>query len=128
IQSTPPFHMGAVAEVEILCQRITMPSTGSLDRGSPPNAAGAVEGQDLTRPTSGRLLHCEMALENDLLRTGDAVFPGIQKVAAGLNKGEMRIREQRPKTQAQEIGRWDIIGVEHRDKRLAGASQSGRQR
>src|SRR5258708_5121241 len=127
IQRTPSFHLGAVAEVEILCQRITMPSTGSLDRCSPPNAAGAVERQDLTRPTSGRLLHCEMALENNLLRTGHAVFSGIQKVAAGLNKGETRIREQRPKTQSQEIGGWDIIGVEHRDKRLAGASQSGHQ-
>jgi hypothetical protein len=69
-----------------------------------------------------------MALENNLLRTSHAVFSGIQKVAAGLNKGETRIREQRPKTQSQEIGGWDIIGVEHRDERLAGASQSGRQR
>src|ERR1700726_2343582 len=56
IQGTPSSHLGAVAEVEILGQRITMPSTRSLDRGSPPNAAGAIEGEDLTCPTSRRLL------------------------------------------------------------------------
>jgi hypothetical protein len=45
-----------------------------------------------------------MALQNDLLRTGHAVFSGIQEVASGLNKGETRIAEHRPKTQSQEIG------------------------
>src|SRR3984893_9281711 len=105
-----------------------MPSTRSLDRGSPPNAAGPVERQNLTRPTSRRLLHCEMALENDLLGMCHAVFSGIQKVAAGLHKSETRISEQRPKTEPQEIGGWDIIRVEHRDKRLVGAGESGGQR
>ena len=120
IQGAPSSHLSAVAEVEILCQCITMPSTRSLDRGSPPNAAGAIEWQDLTRPTSRRLLHGEMALENDLLRMCHAVFSGIQKVASGLHKGETRISEQRPKTQSQEIGRRDIIRFEHCDKRLVG--------
>src|SRR3984893_4028704 len=105
-----------------------MPSTRSLDRGSPPNAAGPVERQNLTRPTSRRLLHCEMSLEKGLLRMCHAVFSGIQKIASGLHKGETRISEQRPKTQSQEIGGRNIIRVEHRDKRLAGTSQSGRQR
>src|SRR5690348_8382119 len=101
-----------------------MPSARSFDRRSPPNAAGAIERQDLARPTSCRLLHCEMAFENDLLRTCHAVFLGIQKVAAGLHKGEMRIGEQRPNAQPQEIPGRDIIGIENRDKWLAGASQS----
>jgi hypothetical protein len=69
-----------------------------------------------------------MALENDLLRMCHAVFSGIQKITSGLHKGETRISEQRPKTQSQEIGGRNIIRVEHCDKRLAGASQSGRQR
>ena len=69
-----------------------------------------------------------MALENDLLRMCHAVFPGIQEVASGLHKGETRISEQWPKTESQEIGGRNIIRVEHCDKRLAGASQSGRQR
>src|ERR1700739_2427268 len=68
IQRSPSSHLSAVAEVEILRQRITLPPARSLDRGSPPNAAGAIKWQDLARPTSGRLLHCKMALENDLLR------------------------------------------------------------
>jgi hypothetical protein len=69
-----------------------------------------------------------MALENDLLGMCHAVFSGIQKVAAGLHKSETRISEQRPKTEPQEIGGWDIIRVEHCDKRLAGAGESGGQR
>jgi hypothetical protein len=69
-----------------------------------------------------------MALENDLLGMCHAVFSGIQKVAAGLHKSETRISEQRPKTEPQEIGGWDIIRVEHRYKRLAGAGESGGQR
>src|SRR6516162_1861785 len=59
IQGAPSSHLGAIAEIEILCQRITVPSARSFDRSSPPNAAGAVEGQDLTCPTSCRLLHHE---------------------------------------------------------------------
>src|SRR5947209_20318908 len=43
IQGAPSSHLGTVAEIEILCERIAMPSTRSLDRRSPPNAAGAVE-------------------------------------------------------------------------------------
>src|SRR5271169_6213620 len=68
-----------------------------------------------------------MALENNLLRTCHEVFSGIQKIASGLHKGEMRIGKQRPKTLAKEIGGRDIIRVEHCDKRLAGAGESGRQ-
>jgi hypothetical protein len=45
-----------------------------------------------------------------------------------LHKSETRISEQRPKTEPQEIDGWDIIRVEHCDKRLAGAGESGGQR
>src|SRR5260370_9319605 len=60
IQPTPSFHLRAVAEVEILCQRITVPSTRSLDRCSPPNPARAVKRPILALPTSHRLLHAEL--------------------------------------------------------------------
>jgi hypothetical protein len=57
-----------------------------------------------------------------------AVFPGIQEVTSGLYKGEMGIIEQRPKTEAQEIGLRNIVGIKNRDERLAGASEAGLQR
>jgi hypothetical protein len=57
-----------------------------------------------------------------------AVFAGIQEVASGLNKGEMGVIEQRPKTEAQKIGRRNVVGIENRDKRLPGASEPGPQR
>src|SRR6516164_4450503 len=104
IQGTPPSHLGTVGGVEIFGQCIGLPST---------------------RPSSCPLFHREMAFENDLLRMCHTVFPGIKKVASGLNKGEMGIIEQRPKTKAQKIGRRNIVGIKNRNKRLAGASEPG---
>ena len=127
VQGTPSSHLGAVAEVEILGQCIAMPSTRSLDRGSSPNAAGPVEGEELTRPASRRLLNREMAFENDLLRMCHAVLPGIQEVASGLNKGEMGVIEQGPKTESQKIGWRNVIGIENGYKRLPGTSEPGPQ-
>jgi hypothetical protein len=57
-----------------------------------------------------------------------AVFAGIQEVASGLNKGEMGVIEQRPKTEPQKIGWRNIVGIKNRNKRLAGASEPGPQR
>src|SRR5262249_57428052 len=115
-------------EVDSVVRCSGSPPTRSCDRGSSPAPAGPIEGEELTRPASRRLLHREMAIEDDLLCMRHAVFPGIQEVTSGLYKGEMRIIEQRPKTEAQKIGLRNIVGIKNRDERLAGASEAGLQR
>ena len=95
IERAPPGELGAIAEIEILGQRVAVPAAGGLDRRPAPDAAGTVERQELAGPAPGRLLDRVMAVENDLLRTRHPVLRRVQIVAARLHEGEIGLSQQR---------------------------------
>ena len=63
----PAAQLRAVAEVEILGQRVVLPAAGVVDRRAPPDAGRAVEIEEAPAAVAAAVLEHEMAVEQDRL-------------------------------------------------------------
>ena len=59
----PAAQLRAVAEVEVLGQRVVLPSAGVGDRFTPPHARGPVEVEEAAAAAARRLLEQQMAVQ-----------------------------------------------------------------
>src|SRR5207253_2903506 len=67
IQKLPSRHLCAVAEIGIFRQRIVLPSTGALDRISPPDARSPVEIEESPGEMTSAVFDDEVPVEDHRL-------------------------------------------------------------
>ena len=115
-QRAPALHPAAIGEIEILGDGVALPAAAGIDRRALPDAAGAVEGQRMAGPAARRLLDAEMGVERHHLHLGERVLVRIEEVEARLDEGGLRLGEERPHADAQEVDRRHVVDVEDREE------------
>ena len=111
-QRPPALHPAAIGKVEILGDRVALPTAAGVDRRPLPDSTGTVEGERVARPAARRLLDAEMSVEGDHLHLGERILARIEEIEPGLHEGEVRLGEEWPHADAQEVGRRHIVDVE----------------
>jgi hypothetical protein len=66
----PATQLGAIAQVEILGERIVLPAAAVGDRGAPPDAGGAVEIEEAPAAITAAVLEHEVRVEQNRLNLG----------------------------------------------------------
>src|SRR4030095_14798008 len=105
---------GAVAQIEILGERIVLPAARVVNRRAPPDAGRAVEIEEQAAAVASAVLEDEMTVqENGLnLRQQRVVF--VDMAPARLHHADLRLREVRHEPD-QKIGGRDEVRVEDGD-------------
>ena len=111
----PADELGAVAEVEILGQRVMLPSARRLDRFTPPHPRGAVEIEEAPGAVPAAVLEHEVRVEQDRLDLGQQRVILVDVTPARLHHPDVRRVEMRQRLQ-QEVLRRNEVGVEDRDE------------
>ncbi len=110
----PAFELGAVAEVEILGERVVLPASRRLDGGAAPHARGAVEIEEPAGPAAAAVLEDEVGVELNSLDLGEQRLCLVEVAPARLHHAHARVPEVRQRA-AQEIRRRLKVRVENRD-------------
>ena len=110
----PARHLRPVADVEVLDQRVVMPSARFLECLSAPQPRRSVELEEPAATIPSPLLHQEVAVEQQRLGAGQPRFVLVEVVPARLNHADTGI-VHRGKEVLEESGRGDEIGVEDED-------------
>ena len=110
----PARHLRPVADVEVLDQRVVMPSARFLECASAPQPRRSVELEEPSTPVPSPLLHQEVAVEQQRLGAGQPRFVFVEVVPARLHHAGPGIGH-RGKEVVEEPGRGDEIGVENED-------------
>ena len=113
--AVPARERGAQHQVEVLRQGVVRPAARLLDRGAPPDAAGAVELEGHAAAGADVLLDGEMRVLHQPLRPRQPVLLAIAPFDAGLHEGGARLGQQRRHGAAQPARLGHEVGVEHRD-------------
>ena len=87
----PAFELRPVAEVHVLGERVVLPTAGVGDAGFPPDAAGAVEGEEAPGTIAGGLLQLEVAVEEHRLDAGQHVESPVEVAPTGLDHADLVI-------------------------------------
>ena len=103
------------------------PAARLLDRGAPPDAAGAVELERHAAPGADVLLDGEMGVLHQPLRARQPVLLAVAPFDAGLHERGARLGQQRRHGAAQPVRRRHEVGVEHRDIGRVAERQAGGQ-
>ena len=107
----PTRHLRPVADVEVLDQRVVMPSARVVERLSAPQTRRPVELEEPAATVPSPLLHQEVAVEQQRLGAGQPRLAFVEVVPARLHHADPRIGHRR-KQVFEEPGRGDEIGVE----------------
>lgn len=110
----PPRHLGPVADVEILGQRIVIPATRVHERLSAPHPRRPVEFEEPATAVPPPLLHQEVPVQEERLRAGQPRFVLVEMLPAGLHHADPGIRHRREEL-FEETGLGDEIGIENED-------------
>ena len=110
----PSRHLGPVADVEVLGQRVVIPSTRVHERLSAPHPRRAVELEEPATAVSPPLFHQEVPVQKERLGAGQPRFVLVEMLPAGLNHADPGIRHRREEL-FEEAGLGDEIGVENED-------------
>src|SRR5947208_2162252 len=108
----PAGQLRAVAEIEILRQRVVLPASRFDDAGLPPKPGGAVEIEKAPAPAACRLLEEQMPVEEHRLHTRQQRIAAVQMPPARLehaNSGIGKMMDRAPK----KIARRDEVRVEN---------------
>ena len=85
----PALELRAVAEVEILGQRVVLPAAGVLDAGAPPEAGRAVEIEEPSAAAAGGLFEQEMPVEEHRLHAREQGIGAVQVAPARLDHADL---------------------------------------
>ena len=110
----PAPELRAVAEVEVLGQRVVLPAAAVGDRLGPPDARGAVEVEEAAGPVAPAVLEHEVGVEQDRLDLGQQRVVLVDVRPARLHHRDASVGEVRHRA-LQEVHRRDEVGVEDRD-------------
>ena len=127
VGGTPAAQLGAVAEVQVLGQRVRRPATGLLDGGPPPNPGGPREVGEVAGARPHGLLDPEVEVDHQRLQPGEQRIALVQVDPAGLDETDAGVRE-RARGAPQEVRRGKEVGVEDGDQLGLGGGQPSRER
>ena len=110
----PSFHLGAVAEVEVLGQGVVLPSSGVHDAGFAPDTGGSIKIDEPAGATAGGLFDHEVAVEEHGLNAGQQAVVAVEVAPAGLDHTDFRIGEKVDHP-VQDFWWRDEVGVQNED-------------
>ena len=123
----PAAKLGAVAEIQILGQRIVLPAAGIVDRHAAPGPRRAVEVEEAAAAIAPAVLEDEVAVEQDRLNLRQQRVVLVDVAPARLHHADARIGEMRHQA-GQEVRRRDEVRVEDGDELAARRLQPGFER
>src|SRR5262249_42122297 len=115
VDEFPSGELGPIGHVEVLGQRIGLPSTDLLQAASPPDAGRSVEVEEAAGPMARGVLDDEVAVQENRLNSGQERIVAIQVLPAGLNHADLGIREVR-QALSEDPGVRDEVGVENQQE------------
>src|ERR1051325_8271592 len=78
VNKFPASELGAIAQIEILAERIILPAAALLDTGAPPEAGRAVEVEESAATAPRGLLEQKMSIQKNRLHAGEQRIAAIQ--------------------------------------------------
>lgn len=111
---TPSRHLGPVADVEILGQRVVVPSARVVERLPAPQPRRPVELEEPAATVPSPLLHQEVPVQQNRLRAGQPRFVFVEVLPAGLHHADPGIGHGREEL-FEEAWLGKEIGVENED-------------
>jgi len=123
----PAAELGAIAEIEVLGERVGRPAARVLDTGAAPDTGGAVEVEEQARGGARLLLDAEVGVEQRGLRAREPRGATIQVAPARLDHAHAGIGEGRHDA-PQEVHRGHEVGVEDREQLAMGDAHPGGER
>ncbi len=110
----PSRHLRPVADVEVLGQRVVIPSARVVERLSAPQPRRPVELEEPAAAVTAPLLHQEVPVQQERLRAGQPRFVFVEVLPASLHHADPGIDHGRQQL-FEESGLGDEIGVENQD-------------
>ena len=114
----PALQLGAVAEVEVLGERVVLPAAAVDDRLAPPDAGGAVEVEEAAAAVAAAVLEHEVPVEEDRLDLREQRVVLVEVAPARLHHRHLVVGEVVDGL-LQEVGPRDEVGVEDGDELAA---------
>ena len=111
----PAVELGAVAEVHVLGEGVVLPAAGVGDAGFPPDAAGAIEGEEAAGAVAGGLFEFEVAVEEHRLDAGQHVEGAVQVAPARLDHADLLVGEIMDRF-LEQVRIWHEVGVQNQEK------------
>ena len=118
VDEAPARELRAVAQVQILRQRVMLPAPRVLDGGAAPDAGSPIEIEEASAAVAGGVLDDEVAVEEDGLRLREVRVLAVQVLPADLHHPHPLVGEELHGAQ-EEIGAGDEVRIEHRDQLAA---------
>src|SRR5207244_9214865 len=103
-RETPPAKLRAIAEIEVLGERIVLPPAGIVDRFAATHTGRAVEIEESAGPISAAMLEHEVTVEENRLNLRQERIVLIDVTPARLHHPDSSVAEVRHQTR-QKIGR-----------------------
>src|SRR5438132_7933639 len=118
VDEAPARELRAVAQVQILGQRVVLPAPGVLDGGAPPDTSGPVEVEEASAAVARGVLDDEVAVEKDGLRLREVRVLAVQVLPPDLHHSDVLVGEEVHRAQ-EEVGGGDEVRIEYRDQLAA---------
>ena len=123
----PSAQLSAIAEVEILGQRVVLPTARIVDRLSAPHAGRTVEVEEVLRAVAPAVFEDEVPVEQDRLDSRQQRIVLVDVAPARLHHTDLGVGEVVDGA-LQEVGSWNEVGVEDRDELAACLAHAGFER
>src|SRR5206468_8915029 len=111
INKFPARELRAIAKVEVLAQRISLPASTLFDTRTPPETGGSVKVEKTAAAAAGGLLKQKVSIQKDRLHAREQRIPTIQMAPASLDHPYFWISKKMDGTSKQIFLR-DEISVE----------------
>jgi len=113
VDEPPASELRAIAEVQVLRQRVVLPPAGILDGRATPDARGAVEIEEPAAAVARRVLDDEVPVEEDGLCLGQVRVLAVEMLPADLHHADPFVSKEVDRA-PQELRGWHEVRVEHR--------------
>ncbi len=122
----PTVQLGAVAQIQVFCERVVLPTASILDARFSPKPGGAVEVEKTAAPAAGSLLQQQVTIQKHCLDTGQKRVAAIEMSPACLNHAYFRVGEKIDGA-SEQVGSRDKIGVEYANELAFGRLEADGQ-
>ncbi len=123
----PAAQLSAVAEVEVLSQRVSLPAAGIPNAGPPPDASSAVKVDKQPSPAPCRLLDDKVTVHPQRLGLGEERVVPVEMAPTGLDAADDGVGKVGDDP-LQKVWRRKKIGVKDGNQFSLGLSQASGQR
>ncbi len=126
VSDAPAAQLSAIAEIEILRQRVPLPSTGVANALTPPHASAPVEVHEQSAAAARCLLDNEVSIHAQRLHARERRVLAVQVPPARLDTADLRIGEGGHDALDEVLWR-NKVRAEHRDELPFRHTQPSRQ-